>query len=156
MANLSIRNNFPTRFLTERDPFKAMRDLLNWSGFPELPAGNAAATYLPAFDVKETKDTYLFKADMPGVKESDLEVTYQDNQLMVRGKRDQEKEEQGDTYFTYERSSGSFARSFTLPGGVDADHVRAELMDGVLTIAISKKPESQAKKISILAPKAKS
>ena len=155
MANLSIRNNFPTRFFAERDPFKAMRDMLNWSGLPDLPAESAPATYLPAFDVKETKDTYVFKADMPGVKEADIEVTYQDNQLMVRGKRDHEKEEQGDTYYTYERSSGSFARSFTLPGGVDPDHVRAELKEGVLTIAIPKKPESQAKKISILAPKAK-
>ena len=113
MANLTVRNNFPTRFFAERDPFKAMREMINWGGFPDLPAQTDALTYMPAFDVKETKEAYLFKADMPGVKESDLEITYQNNQLLVRGKREQEKEEQGETYYAFERSSGAFARTVT-------------------------------------------
>jgi len=155
MANLTVRNaGLP--ILTERDPFKAMRELMNWDPFTAFPAETRLTTYVPAFDVKETKDAYTFKADMPGVKDADLEVTYQGNQLFVRGKREQEKEDKGDTWYTYERSYGSFARAFTLPTGIDTDHANAELKDGVLTIAIPKKPEAQAKRIAVAAPKAKS
>ena len=54
-----------------------------------------------------------------------------------------------DTYYAYERSYGSFTRSFTLPADIDADHVHSELKDGVLTLAIPKKAEARAKKIPI-------
>jgi HSP20 family protein len=155
MADLTVRSNYPTSIFTERDPFKTMRDLLNWSAFPGVPAFGRMSTYAPQFDVKESKDSYVFKADVPGVKESDLEVTYQGNQLIIKGKRDQEEEDQGETYYVSERDFGSFARTFTLPGGVDADHVRAEVREGVLTIALPKKPEAQSRKIAIQAHKAK-
>jgi HSP20 family protein len=135
------------------EPLRVMRDLLAWDPFreiapvlPQIPAG-----FLPSFDVKETKEAYVFKADVPGVKESDLEVTTQGNRLVVSGKRDAEKEEKTDTHYSCERSYGEFTRSFTLPEGVDMNAVQAMLNEGVLTISIKKAPEAQAKKIAVQA-----
>lgn len=65
------------------------------------------------------------------------------------GKRESEKTEKGDTYYTSERSYGSFTRAFTLPEGVDPSHIKAELKEGVLTLSVPKKPESQPKKIAV-------
>ncbi|HEY8090391.1 MAG TPA: HSP20 family small heat-shock protein, partial [Polyangiaceae bacterium] len=93
---------------------------------------------------------------IPGVKESDLEVTMTGNRLAVSGKREAEKEEKTDTYYTCERSYGEFTRSFTLPEGVDASSVHADLNQGVLTLSIKKTPETQPKKIAIQTPAKKS
>ena len=57
--------------------------------------------------------------------------------------------------FVYERRSGGFSRSFTLPEGVDVEHVNADLKDGVLTVHVPKKPEAQPRKIPIGSPPAK-
>jgi HSP20 family protein len=103
----------------------------------------------PAFDVKETKEAYLFKADVPGIQDKDLEVTITGNRLTVGGKRDEEKEERSDRYYTYERNYGSFSRSFTLPDGADTDKLRASLDSGVLTVTVPKKPEVQPKKVAV-------
>lgn len=134
------------------EPFQLMRSLLRWDPFAEMspvPIGEAA--FSPAFDVKETKDGFIFKADLPGIEEKDLDVKITKNRLSVSGKREHEKTEKGDTYYTYERSYGSFTRAFTLPDGVDADAIKAELKAGVLTINMPKKPEAQPKKVAVKA-----
>jgi HSP20 family protein len=114
---------------------------------PFVPA--AQAGFAPSFEIKETKDAYVFKADIPGVKESDLEVTVTGNRLTLSGKREAEKQEQTETYYTCERSYGEFTRAFTLPEGVDMNSVHAELNQGVLTVSIRKTPEAQPKKIAV-------
>jgi HSP20 family protein len=143
----------------EWEPFRLVREMLGWDPFrqiaPLLPAGTSA--FAPAVEVKETKDSFVFKADLPGVKESDIEVTVTGNRLTLSGKREAEKEEKDDTYYAYERSYGSFTRTFTLPADVDTAHVKAELKAGELTIAVPKTPAAVAKKIPIAAgEKAKS
>ncbi len=154
MANIAVRKNEGGAVAPVEprwDPFRMMRDLMNWDPFqemipyvPQMPAG-----FVPTFEIKETKEGYLFKADVPGVKESDLTVTFTGNRLTVAGKRESEKKEQTDTYYMYERSYGDFTRSFTLPEGVDTNLVHADLKDGVLTISVPKLPEAQPKKIAI-------
>jgi HSP20 family protein len=99
--------------------------------------------------VKETKDSYVFKADLPGVKEENLDVSLTGNRLTISGQRQEEKKEEGDRHYVYERSFGSFSRSFTLPEGIDVDHVQAELKDGVLNVVVPKKPEVQPKRILV-------
>jgi HSP20 family protein len=130
-----------------------MRALLDWDPSIEmepLAAGvEPAAAFTAAFDIKETKDAYEFKADVPGVQEKDLEVTIAGNRLAVSGKREEEKEEKSDRNYTYERSFGSFSRSFTLPDGADTEKVQANLEKGVLTVSVPKKPEVQPKKIAV-------
>ena len=140
------------RIARDWDPFRAMRDILRFDPFTELaPAWPEleGAAFAPAFDVKETKDAFIFKADLPGVKESDLDVKIAQNRLTVSGKRESEKTEKGDTFYTYERSYGSFSRTFTLPEGVDADRIKADLKEGVLSIEAPKRPEARPKKISV-------
>ncbi|HZS40727.1 MAG TPA: Hsp20/alpha crystallin family protein [Polyangia bacterium] len=135
----------------EWDPFRMMRDLLRWDPFSEmLPyAGAERLGFVPQFEVKETPDAYIFKADLPGVKEQDLEISVTGNRLSVSGKREQEERQENETFYAYERAYGSFTRSFTLPEGVDADHVQADLREGVLTLTVPKLPEMQPKKINI-------
>lgn len=86
---------------------------------------------------------------MPGIKQEDLEITATGNRLQISGKRDQEHEHKHDTVYTYERQYGSFTRVFTLPDGADFEHAKSELKDGVLTLAVPKKPGAQSKKIAI-------
>lgn len=132
----------PFRWLLRWDPFREMTP--SWFGQPP-----AEATFSPAFEVKENKDNFLFKADLPGMKEQDIEVKLTGDRLTVSGKREAEREDKGDTYYAYERSFGSFLRTFTLPAGFDGDHVHAELKDGVLTIVVPKHAAAQAKTIAI-------
>ena len=151
MANLIRRSNTgslgPTRSL---DPFELMRDLMRWDPFAELgAAGGAELGFIPSFEVKETKDAYLFKADLPGVKEQDLEISLTGNRLTVSGKREEEHRQEEDRYYAYERSYGSFSRSFTLPQGGDVEHANADLSNGVLTVTVPKKPEVQPRKIEV-------
>jgi HSP20 family protein len=103
-------------------------------------------------EVKETKDSYIFKADLPGIKEDGLDISLTGNRLTISGQRREEKKDEGDRHYVYERSFGSFSRSFTLPEGIDADHVQAELKDGVLNVVVPKKPEVQPKRILVKGP----
>ena len=132
----------PFRWLFRWDPFREMTP--SWFGQP--PAETA---FVPAFEVKETKDSFLFKADLPGIKEADIEVKLAGDRLTISGKREAEREEKDDTYYAYERQFGSFLRTFTLPDGFDAEHVFADLKDGVLTVVVPKKPLAQARMIAI-------
>jgi HSP20 family protein len=129
-----------------------MRELLRWDPFGEMtPAWSSSEgqVFMPNFEVKETQSAFVFTADMPGIEEKNLDVKLTHNRLTVSGKRESEKTEQSETYYTSERSYGSFTRAFTLPEGFDGDKVNAELAKGVLTITIPKKPEAQPKKVSV-------
>lgn len=133
------------------DPFRTMRDLMRWDPFSALSAlpSPGIAAFAPDFDVKETKESFVFTADMPGVAEKDLHVQLSENRLSVSGRRESEKTEQQETYYATERSYGSFTRSFVLPEGIDANKAHAQLKDGVLSIAIPKRPEAQPRKIAV-------
>jgi HSP20 family protein len=156
MANINVRKQESGQRELVRpqtwDPMAWARDLLRWDPFREMiptPSFQYELTFAPAFEVKETKEGFTFKADVPGVDEKAIDITRTGNRLTISGKRESEKEEQGDTYYTMERSYGSFTRAFTLPDGVDGDHIQADLRDGVLTIVAPKLPESQPKKVEI-------
>lgn len=145
--------------LTQWDPFRMMREMLRWDPFREMAPTFATVdrgSFNPTFDVTETKDAFRFKADVPGVKPEEIEISTTGNRLQISGKRDHEHENTTDQVYTYERQYGSFVRTFTLPAGVDAEHAKSELKDGVLTLVIPKKAEAQPKKISITAGTSKS
>lgn len=133
------------------DPFRTMRELMSWDPFHAGASWPAAslASFVPDFDVKETPESFVFTADMPGVAEKDLQVQLTDNRLSISGKRESEKTEQSETLYTTERSYGSFTRSFILPEGIDADKAHAQLKNGVLNVAIPKRPETQPRKINV-------
>jgi HSP20 family protein len=83
------------------------------------------------------------------VREEDLDISMTGNRLTIGGKREQDKIEDSERFYAYERAFGSFSRSFTLPDGCDADHVAADLKGGVLTLVVTKKPEVQPRRISL-------
>jgi len=151
MAELSIRKA-TTPWSNDWEPLRRMRDLLQWDPFREmtaLPSVDAPEVYSPAFEVKETKDGYIFRADMPGIKENDLDVQLTGDRLTISGKREAEEQQKGETYYAYERTFGAFTRSFTLPDGASSEGTHAELKDGVFTLILPKKPEAKSQKIPI-------
>jgi HSP20 family protein len=160
MSILNIIRRTPTekpifRNPIVNDPMRLMRDFFGWEPFREMsamtPPQEWLPTFVPDFEVKETKESFVFRADLPGVQEKDLELALTGNRLVVSGKREAELEEKGETFYTCERSYGSFTRSFTLPDGIDDVHVTAALKDGVLTIVLPKKAEVLPRKIEIKA-----
>jgi HSP20 family protein len=135
----------------ELDPLRLVREVFGWDPFQEmrpLLAGRLEG-FAPAFEVKETKESFVFRADLPGLEEKDLEVTTSGNRLTVSGKREAEKEDKEDTYYAYERSYGSFTRTFTLPEQADIAHVKAELKKGELTIVVPKTAAAVAKRVPV-------
>jgi len=154
MSNLTVNKTpaSPAHTISRWDPFHSFREFMRWDPFREI-APLASMDRLndidAPFEVKETKEGYLFKADVPGIKENDLTINLSGNRLAISGKREEEKKHETETYFSYERSYGSFTRAFTLPEGIDADKVQATLKDGVLSILVPKKPEAQPKKVAI-------
>ncbi len=135
------------------DPFRQMRELMSWDPLEELARRRGTEGegfgFTPAFEVKETKDAFVFKGDLPGVKEDDVDISVTGNRLTISGSRQEEHKEESDTYYTYERSFGSFSRGFTHPENVNTDDIRADLKEGVLSVYVPKREGSVAKKISI-------
>jgi len=152
MASL-IRRSEQTESPSAWEPFRLMRDLMSWDPFAEMfPTVRqplASRVFAPSFEVKETADAYVFRADLPGVDENDLDITLTGNRLTVSGKREAEDSQESDTYYAHERAYGSFSRSFTLPDGADVDHADAALKNGVLVVSIPKKAEHQPRKIAL-------
>ncbi|MGA2079587.1 MAG: HSP20 family small heat-shock protein [Holophaga sp.] len=109
----------------------------------------AQPAFIPSFDIRETPDAYVFEADMPGIQLEDLEINLTGNRLTVHGKRESTAQREEGNFFTMERSFGVFTRFFNLPDGADPSRIKADLENGVLTIAIPKTPEVQPRKISV-------
>jgi HSP20 family protein len=129
-----------------RDPFTLARELLNWDPFF---SARPASAFSPAFEVKETNDSFVVKADVPGVEEKDLDIAVHNGVLTVSGSRQAEERKESESYALYERQYGSFSRSFALPEMADADRIEADLRNGVLTLTIPKKSEAKPRKITI-------
>lgn len=158
MANIVTRRNQPApiaRRFAEWDPFERMRELMQWDPFQDLPqrwlGGAGPEIYTPTFDVREEKEAFVFKADLPGIKEEDVDLSITGNRLTVSGKREEENVDERESYYCRERSYGSFTRTFTLPDSVDADQIQASMQDGVLSLRLPKSPEAQPKKIALKA-----
>jgi len=120
-----------------------------WFEELKLPEFEGERFIVPAFDVSETDDHIIVKADLPGVDVKDLDISIVGNVLTVRGEKKQEKEEKNESYHRIERSYGSFSRSISLPAEVNPDAVEAVYKDGVLKLTIPKAEKSKPKKIEI-------
>jgi HSP20 family protein len=143
LARNGTNGNQTTRY---RDPFAMARDLLSWD---PLFTTRPASAFAPAFEVKETSDMFVVKADLPGVTESDLDINVHNSVLTVSGSRQGEERKEGESYALYERQFGSFSRSFALPDMADGERIEAKLESGVLTLTIGKKAEAKPRKIAL-------
>jgi HSP20 family protein len=126
-----------------------MDALLGWDPLRERTPSLHLSSFAPSFDVEELEDAYAIKADLPGLAESDVDVTVTGNTLTVSGKREPEREPEGQRYYALERGYGAFSRTFSLPDGANLDDLSASLKNGVLVLHIPKRPEVQPRKISL-------
>jgi HSP20 family protein len=111
--------------------------------------GGSLRRWVPAMDLVEAKDGYVLRADLPGLSESDINIEVENNVLTVSGERKAEHRVEGEGYYRVERAFGSFARSLTLPEGVDADAVQANFDKGVLEVRIPKPEETKPHRVEI-------
>jgi len=153
MANITQKGE--SRELQQRtaartywDPFRMLSDLM-WGSLGDVSPTERGQTFVPAFDVRETKDAYVFEADLPGIREQDLDISIAGNRLSVGGKRESEQREENEQYSCAERAYGSFVRTFTLPDDADSQNVKAEFRDGVLQVKIPKRPEAQPRRVTL-------
>jgi HSP20 family protein len=143
-------NRNPVALPTTFEPFGLMRNFLRWDPFRDAEYNlDLQSAFTPSFDIRETPESYLFEADMPGIRREDLDINLTGNRLTLTGKREARTRKDNETCFIAERSYGSFSRAFSLPDGVDPGKVSADLKDGVLTLIIPKVPEVQPRKIEI-------
>ena len=109
----------------------------------------ATSDWVPAVDIKETDDSFVIMADIPGVKPEAIEVHMDHGMLTIKGERDSETREEKEGYKRVERSYGSFYRRFSLPDTADADRIVATSDQGVLKITIGKQDKQQPRKIEV-------
>lgn len=128
-------------------------DFFEGFGLARWPFGEKGERFAlsPSVDVSETDDEITVSADLPGMDEKDIEVTLDNDVLVLRGEKKREHEEKKRNYHLVERSYGEFYRRIPLPAEIEADKVKARFSKGVLTVSIPKKPEarSREKKIPI-------
>jgi len=109
------------------------------------------ATWSPAVDIHEEAERFLVRADLPGVKPTDIEITADKGVLSLRGTRNFEQRKDDGHYSRVERVSGKFVRSFSLPENVQADAIKAQFKDGVLELTIPKVAKAEPRRIEVQA-----
>ncbi|RMH68363.1 MAG: Hsp20/alpha crystallin family protein [Gemmatimonadetes bacterium] len=102
-----------------------------WSGFS------------PSVDITENDNEYVVSAELPGMDESNIDLSLSDDTLTIKGEKKQEFEDKGDNYFRMERSYGSFRRDIPLPTKIDVNKADAKFKNGVLTVKLPKTPEAK-------------
>lgn len=135
----------------ELDTLQGEMNRLFSSFFDTPTTRNGAATrrWVPAMDLVETDADFVLRADLPGVTEDEVSIEVERDVLTISGERRTEHEAKQDGYHRIERSAGAFARSLTLPEGVDAEGVTAALADGVLEVHVPKPAQARPRRVQI-------
>lgn len=127
-----------------------MNQLFGRSGWlTERQNGLFETNWRPAIDVYDSKDALIVKADVPGMKKEEINVTIENDTLIIKGEKKQEHEEKDGGCVRSERVCGSFYRALTLPAGVDAAHAKAEYKNGTLELTLPKREEVKPKQIAV-------
>jgi HSP20 family protein len=143
----------------EMDPFSSLRreidrvfsDFLNdwpWMGRMSL-FDRQFSTFMPTVDVTETDKEFCVTAELPGMEEKDIEVSYSDGGLTIKGEKREEREETRGDYYHSERQFGAFERTIPLPEDVNPDKAKASFKKGVLKITLPKTEEARSHKKTI-------
>lgn len=138
--------------MTRWEPFRDLARLQDEMSrlFDERVYRNSESVgWTPACDIYEDEEGVTLRFELAGVEPKDVDVRFENGVLTLRGERKLEKEEQRDNYHRIERSYGTFTRSFTLPGTLDAERIRAESKNGVLTISLPKRAEAKPRSIQV-------
>ena len=147
-----IRRNDPFRdLLSLQDQLFRTFDSAYRGANREEGEPSMVATWSPLVDVFEDNDGITLKVELPEVEAKDVDIQVEGNTLTVKGERKLEREDKRDGYHRIERTYGTFARTFSLPSTVDAEHITAESRDGVLRVFLPKKAETKPRQIKIAA-----
>jgi len=148
MNNLSLYNPWNGQ---GSDPHREFRQVLDRIFNPDQADQSNVVTsqWAPNVDITEEDNRFLILADIPGVDPKDIEVTMEKGILSIKGQRIDESIQQKGKMTRVERSHGTFYRRFALPDSADANGIKASGRNGVLEIAIPKRPESAPRRISV-------
>ncbi len=143
--------------ITGYDPWRSLEDWrqeMDRMFHPQLHRDEESShlvggDWAPAVDIKEETDRFVIRADIPGVKPEDIEITMENGVLSIRGERQFEETEERDNFRRVERSHGVFYRRFSLPDNTDAEAVEAPGKDGVIEITIPKTEDKKPKRIEV-------
>ncbi len=103
----------------------------------------------PAVNVTSNEDAFFLRAELPGIAVEDLDLTVDQNTVTIKGERKSDVDAEGVSFHRRERSTGSFARSITLPSDIDAEGVDASYRNGLLTVTVPKAPETKPRQITV-------
>lgn len=112
---------------------------------PEIPT----AAWVPVVDIFEEPELLRIVAEIPGVKPENVHISVEDNVLTIQGTKEQVVEEKADKVHRYERTYGTFERSFTLPATINADAIKATYEHGVLKLELPKLEKAKARQIKV-------
>jgi HSP20 family protein len=132
-----------------RDLFRLQDELSRAFGDDRIARTGESVGWTPACDVYEDEEGVTLRFDLAGVDPKDVDVRFENGVLTVRGERKLEREDRKDHYHRVERPYGTFSRSFTLPGTVDADRIRAETRNGVLAVSLPTRAEAKPRAIQV-------
>jgi HSP20 family protein len=144
MANLTRSNSYQ-EMLTLRNVMDQLFD----SAFIGPNLAWQPETMGVAVDVIENAENFVVKASLPGIKPEDLDVTYNNSILTIKGETKEEKEVEETRYYMRERRYGSFSRSFSLPSNIQEAAIQASYEHGVLTLTLPKAEEAKPKRIKV-------
>jgi HSP20 family protein len=135
-------------------PFSLMRrfseEMDRLFGDFNFTGGLETSTWLPQVEVSERNGTLSIRADLPGLSKNDIDVDITDDAVVIRGERQQVKEENEEGYYRSERSYGSFYREIPLPSGVNPEEANATFRDGVLEITMpASERQTRSRRIEI-------
>jgi len=149
-------------FITRCNPRNEIDRYHRGQAFPNLfreffeagEAGDSEATSqrLPRTNVSETDAAFVFTLEMPGIAKENVEVSVEGDRLIIKGGAEQKTEEKNDEKGLIRREfqATRFERSFRLGNDVDADQVKAKMLDGVLTVTLSKKQEKVGRRVDVV------
>jgi HSP20 family protein len=137
------------------EPFAGLRDVHSF--FNELWDDNStrpraqldSVQWYPPVDVLESKDSYLIRAELPGMKREDIHLEVKDGTLILSGERKSETPAEGVEYRRVERFNAKFWRHFSLPETVKTDGIEAIYKDGILEVRMPKMDEAKPRQIEI-------
>jgi HSP20 family protein len=141
-----------THMSQEIEPWRPFREMVSLRDamdrlFEDSVITPRGMAVMPKIDIKDTKSDLVVKAELPGMKEEEIEVEIADGVMTISGKKMEEKETEEEGYYHKESHSGEFSRSFSLPSDVVADKAEADMKDGVLTIKLPKVEPKKATKV---------
>ena len=130
-----------------------MQDLMNRVLGNVFERGSEDVTsrgWMPPVDIYEnTAREIIVKAELPGLRREDIDLTVENTTLTIRGERRRDDSIPNDRYHRVERQYGPFSRSFTLPNTIDSSRVRADYRDGVLTVTLPLREEARPRQIQV-------